>query len=118
MTTESPSLVVQPRRTNRRTIILLLIVAVVLVVLYTQVGFYTVQPIGTIPNGVTLLIWRHSDEPFFNSPDGTCLRLMNGVSLLCRAQAMQLAPADRIILRLGYWDFAYLQSTNGARFDR
>ena len=50
-------------------IILLVVIVAVLAILYTQVGFYTVQPIGALPEGITLLVWRHSGEPFFNSPD-------------------------------------------------
>lgn len=81
-------------------------------------GFYTVQPIGALPGGVTLIVWRASGEPLFNSPDAVCLKLQEGVSLLCRGLAMAQAPVDRIILRLPYMDWAYLMSTGGQVFDR
>lgn len=108
-----------PSSNSRKGLALLLVaVAVILVIIYTQIGFYTIQPIGALPDGITLLVWRHAGEPFFNSPDALCLERMSGVSLLCRATALKAAPVDRIITRLGYWEFAYLQSTGGVTFDR
>lgn len=85
---------------------------------YFFCGFYTVQPIGALPDGATAIVWRESGEPFFNSPDALCLERMGGVSLLCRGMAMGQAPTDRIILRLPYQGWAYRQSTGGQEFDR
>ena len=48
---------------------------VILGILFIKVGFYIVQPIGSIPKGVTLLIWRADGEPMFNSPDAVCLKI-------------------------------------------
>ncbi len=87
-------------------------------ILATQVGFYSIQPIGAIPEGTTWLVWRASGEPFFNSADALCLKRIGSVSLLCRGLALAQAPKDRIILKLSYWEFAYLQSTGGRRFER
>lgn len=95
-----------------------LFVAALLLLLYTQVGLYSIQPIGAIPQGGTVLVWRRGGEPFFNSPDGTCLRVQDGVSLLCRMAAMGKAPVDRVILRLPYQHWAYLASTGGRTFER
>lgn len=81
-------------------------------------GFYSVQPIGALPELVTAIVWRESGEPFFNSADALCLERMGGVSLLCRGIAMGRAPTDRIILRLPYQPWAYSLSTGGATFDR
>ena len=81
-------------------------------------GFYTIQPIGALPEGRTLIVWRGEGEPFFNSPDATCLERVGGVSLLCRALSMAQAPTDRIVMRLPYMEWAYLASTRGAVFDR
>ena len=85
---------------------------------YFLCGFYTVQPIGALPEGGTAIVWRASGEPFFNSPDALCLERMGGVSLLCRGMAMAQAPADRIIIRLPYQEWAYNASTGGQTFDR
>lgn len=89
-----------------------------LALFYAFCGFYTVQPIGALPDGATAIVWRESGEPFFNSADALCLERMGGVSLMCRGMAMAQAPTDRIILRLPYLHFAYTMSTGGKEFDR
>lgn len=86
--------------------------------LLTKIGVYSIQPIGAIPDGATAVVWREDGEPFFNSADALCLERLDGVSLLCRAMAMGQAPTDRIIVRMPYWRWAYLQSTGGLEFDR
>jgi hypothetical protein len=85
---------------------------------YVFCGFYSVQPIGALPEGATAVVWRNSGEPFFNSPDALCLERLGGVSLLCRGLAMAQAPSDRIIVRLPYQEWAYRMSTGGQAFDR
>jgi hypothetical protein len=82
----------------------------------TLCGFYTIQPIGALPEGRTVIVWRGEGEPFFNSPDAECLQRMGGVSLLCRMAALGNAPTDRIVLRLPYSEKAYLLSTGGQEF--
>jgi hypothetical protein len=116
--TTNSSAGIQPQKSHKGQIIAVVVIAAILAILYTQVGFYTVQPIGALPEGITLLVWRRGSEPFFNSPDGMCLQRIGGVSLFCRMSALEAAPTDRIIARLGYWEFAYLQSTGGLIFDR
>jgi len=96
----------------------LAIVTIVAVFVLWQMGVYTVQPLGALPDGKTLIVWRAEGEPFFDSPDGRCLRRTGGVSLLCRLAALRAAPADRIVLRLPYQRWAYLRSTGGQEFDR
>lgn len=103
-------------RSRRHSWITLLLVVALLLMLYTQLGLYSIQPIGALPEGITVLVWRRNNEPFFNSPDGTCLRVQGGVSLLCRMVAMGTAPTERIILRLPYQEWAYLASTDGQMF--
>jgi len=44
--------------------------------------------------------------------------LTGSVSLMSRGMALSQAPKDRIILRLPYWDFAYIRSTGGIRFEK
>jgi hypothetical protein len=84
----------------------------------TQVGFYSVQPIGALPDGTTWLVWRAKSEPFFNSPDRVCLDRLGSVSLFSRAIALGQAPKDRIIIRLSYWEYAYKKSVGGTESDR
>lgn len=89
-----------------------------LALFYTFCGFYTVQPIGALPDGATAIVWRESGEPFFNSADALCLERTGSVSLMCRGMAMGQAPTERIILRLPYIHFTYTMSTGGKEFDR
>lgn len=88
------------------------------ILFYFFCGFYSIQPIGALPEGSTAIVWRESGEPFFNSPDALCLERTGGVSLMCRGMAMGEAPTDRIIARLPYMEWAYLRSTGGQSFDR
>ena len=85
---------------------------------YLFCGFYTIQPIGALPEGATAIVWRASGEPFFNSPDALCMEQLGGVSLFCRGMAMAHAPTDRIVLRLPYQGWAYSASTGGKEFER
>jgi hypothetical protein len=95
-----------------------ILTAALLTLIWSQVGVYTIQPIGFIPDGMTVIFWRHGGEPFFTSADATCLRAQGSVSLLCRVVALGQAPTDQIIMRLPYQQWAYLVSTGGQSFDR
>lgn len=90
----------------------------IIVLFYFFCGFYSIPPIGALPEGRTVVVWREGGEPFFNSPDALCLERMGGVSLMCRGMAMGQGPTDRIILRLPYQEWAYLNSTGGQSFGR
>jgi hypothetical protein len=93
-----------------------LLIALVAFVAMTM-ELYTIQPIGALPEGVTLVAWRLPGEPAFNSPDAMCLKAQGYVSLICRLAAVGKAPLDRIIVRLPYMEWAYLLSTGGQRFE-
>jgi hypothetical protein len=84
-------------------------------------GVFTMQPIGALPEGITVIYHSRSPNmPVFASADGLCLKLQGSVSLLCRLTAMAgVAPiTERILLRLPYSQTAYLLSTDGKTFDR
>jgi len=120
MDTASPPISATAQPTSkrfRRLIVTLLICVFIGLFVYWNFGLYTVQPIGALPQGATVVVWRGSGEPFLNSPDGTCLRVQQKVSLLCRLAAFGAAPTDRIILRLPYQHWAYLGSTGGLTFE-
>ena len=108
---------VRQRRNWAKVIAVGLLLTFMLVVAL-KMGFYTIQPIGALPEGRTLIVWRDSGEPLFNSPDAMCMDRVGEVSLLCRGVALTAAPVDRIVLRLPYMDWAYLLSTGGKRFER
>ncbi len=97
-----------------------LLILLFLVIFYFLCGFVSIQPIGAIPEGVTLFVNRTGTNlKFFDSPDAMCERTMNGVSLLCRLSALgALADIeDKIISRLPYIRLFYLLSTGGSEYD-
>jgi hypothetical protein len=93
--------------------LLLLIFIILLVLIYTRIGLYTIQPMGVVPGGSTLVIWRDPGKPFFDSPDAACLRSEGSVTLLCRGSTISAALNGPSILSLPFWNWAYLQSTGG-----
>ncbi len=98
-----------------------IIAVIVLAWILIRPGVFTIQPIGAIPEGVTIIYHsRNPEMSFFSSPDGLCLKMEGGVSLLCRMAALNAASdlTDRIILRLPYSHWAYLQSTGGLEFEK
>lgn len=104
---------------SRRKIILLVTLAALLAVAYTQVTFFVIQPIGAIPEGRTLLIWRTGKLRFIDSADGLCSREVNGVSLLCRIGVLgAVAKNNTVLMRLPYSETLYLVSTGGKTYDR
>lgn len=112
-----------PKPKRNKSIYLLLILVLVLVGIWVLVrpGVFTVQPIGALPEGVTFIYHsRGPNMPFFSSPDGMCLEIQGGVSLLCRMSALSAASelTDRIIFRLPYSHWAYLRSTGGLEFEK
>lgn len=92
-------------------------IGVVIVFLIFQVSLFVIQPIGAIPKGRTLLIWRLNTMHLVDSPDGWCQRRIGGVSLLCRAAVLsQIAKKDVLIASFPYSDTLYLISTKGRRY--
>lgn len=81
-----------------------------------QLSFVAIQPIGAIPEGVTLVVWRGPSMEFVDSPDAMCVRAQGGVSLLCRGLMMGQVPDP--IVRLPYSSTLYEWSTGGRTFDR
>ena len=79
-----------------------------------------VQPIGAIPEGRTLLLWRRSAKlDFVDSADGFCHREGKGVSLLCRAVVLGAVMENNpILFRMPYSSALYSISTGGAEYDR
>jgi hypothetical protein len=101
-------------------VFLILLILLGLIWVLVRPGVYTIQPIGALPDGVTVIYFgRGSEMPFFSSPDGLCLDVVGEFSLLCRMSAMAGASelSERIIIRLPYSRWAYLQSTGGLEFE-
>ena len=98
-----------------------IIAVIVLAWILIRPGLFTIQPIGAIPEGITIIYHsRNPEMPFFSSPDGLCLQMEGSVSLFCRMAALSASSdlTDRIILRLPYSHWAYLQSTGGLEFEK
>ena len=94
-----------------------LVVAIIL--FYTQVTIFVIQPIGAVPEGRTLVIWRTGKLNFIDSADAFCARESNGVSLLCRLAVLsEIAKDDRILLRLPYSETLYSISTDGETYEK
>ena len=89
---------------------------------YFLTGFYVIQPIGAIPEGITIWYFRVGKNlPFITSPDGFSLKEFGSVSLMNRlasGAAISDSIKNRIILRLPYMKFLYLISTGGKEYDR
>lgn len=100
-------------------VITLIGIAAAVVFAATQLTIFVVQPIGAVPEGRTLLIWRLNTMEFVDSADAWCERQMGGVNLLCRGAVLaKLGKEDVIIVRLPYSEALYLWSTDGHTYSR
>lgn len=104
---------------SKRKIILLVMIVAFMIAVYTQVTLFVIQPIGAVPDGRTLVVWRTGKLKFIDSADGFCARESNGVSLLCRMAVLgTVAQNSTVIVRLPYSETLYLISTNGSKYER
>lgn len=79
---------------------------------------FVVQPIGAVPDGVTLLIPRTAKLNFIDSADAVCERYMGGVNLLCRGTVLGTIASAKIYARLPYSEQLYLISTDGVQYSK
>ena len=93
---------------------------VIVILSYLFLGIFVVQPIGAVPDGRTLIIFRRSAAlNFIDSADAACQRTQGGVSLLCRmAMLGGVMQNNPILVRLPYSETLYNISTGGTRYDR
>jgi len=112
---------VTPKKKSHFLIYLLILLLCALGAMRIFTGFVVIQPIGSLPDGIT--IWYNRTDinlPFITSPDGLSLEKTGSVSLLSRATAMSTildAIDDKIIFKLPYIKKLYLISTNGQEFE-
>jgi len=98
-----------------------MIIIILLIVLLT--GFFVIQPIGSVPQGITIWYLRANANlklPFISSADGILLKGGVGVSLLSRGLMLSKVLEeinDKIILRFGYSHIMYKISTKGVEFE-
>lgn len=101
-----------PRR--RRWLIALVALGALASITYTQLTIFVVSPIGAVPDGRTIVMLRLNKSEFIDSPDAMCVRLMGGVSLMCRGMTIAaVAQNSTILARLPYSETLYRISTNG-----
>lgn len=104
---------------NKGVVISLVVLALLGLGAYTQLTLFVVPPIGALPEGKTVVIWRLSKTNFIDSPDAMCERSQAGVSLLCRGMMLSgVVNKSNIIMRLPYSETLYLASTNGKQYTR
>ena len=104
--------------THKKTVALVILI-VTFIVIYTQVTFFVIPPVGAMPEGRTVVITRLNKTEFIDSPDAICERIQGGVSLLCRGMVMGTVVNNSIILmRLPYSSWLYSISTGGKTYDR
>ena len=109
----------RPISKKRNWLLLLLGIFVLGLVVYTQFTVFVVQPIGAVPDGATVVIWRSSKLNFIDSADAVCARVSGGVSLLCRGVVLaSVAKSNQVLLHLPYSETLYLVSTNGSTYEK
>ena len=100
-------------------VVILIGMAAAIIFAATQLTLFVVQPIGAVPEGRTVVIWRLNTMKFVDSADAWCERQMGGVNLLCRGAVLsKLGNEDVIIARLPYSEILYLWSTGGHTYSR
>ena len=105
------------KKINKKTIYAAIGIIVVVVILATQITIFAIQPLGSFPEGVTIVMLRGQGTKLFDSADAMCMRMQDGVSFLCRAMAISaVAEEGSILLRLPYMRWAYILSTGGVEF--
>lgn len=104
--------------THKKTVALVILI-VTFIVIYTQVTFFIIPPVGAMPEGRTVVITRLNKTEFIDSPDAICERIQGGVSLLCRGMVMgTVVNNSTILMRLPYSSWLYSISTGGKTYDR
>ena len=111
----------QKNKNGKKGIVLLLVVAI-MAFIYFFTGFFVVQPIGAIPDGVTIWYFRNDiNLPFISSPDGIMLEKEGHVNLLGRAiilSSVMDSLEGKRICNLPYQKWMYKISTKGQEFEK
>ena len=111
----------QKNKNGKKGIVLLLVVAI-MAYIYFFTGFFVVQPIGAIPEGVTIWYFRNDiNLPFISSPDGIMLEKEGHVNLLGRAiilSSVMDSLEGKRICNLPYQNWMYKISTKGQEFEK
>lgn len=111
----------EPNTKARKKVLLFIVIILVLCgAVYSLTGFVTIQPLGMLPDGITIWYFRNGTElPFITSPDGLSLQKNGNLTLISRMAAISAltdAVENKIILRLPYSKTLYKISTGGKEF--
>jgi hypothetical protein len=108
------------KKSQKTFIVVSLLVLIFATAFYSLTGFITIQPLGMLPDGITIWYFRNgTDLPFITSPDGLSLQRTGQLTLMNRMAAMSTltdAIENKIILRLPYSKVLYSISTGGKEF--
>lgn len=100
---------------------MILVLAIVAIAFRLLFGIFVIQPIGAVPEGATIIYWRTNlNLPFIASVDGLLSESENGVSLIGRGvllSALAKPILENEIMRFGYSEWLYLESTNGKMYN-
>jgi hypothetical protein len=92
-----------------------------IIVFYISIGFFVIQPIGALPEGITIMYFRFGlNTSFITSPDGILIENDQGVSLFGRMAVMAKFSeviVERRIVNLPYSSTMYQISTGGKEFE-
>lgn len=106
-------------RGMKNTIILIVCAAFLLAFSSQFITIFIIQPIGAVPEGRTVIIWRMKSLNFIDSADAWCEREQGGVNLLCRIGVLgRVAEKGQILVRLPYSEALYKFSTGGNTYTR
>ncbi len=98
------------------------ITAIAIISFYLSIGFFVIQPLGAIPEGITIMYFRFGMKtPFITSPDGILIDNGQGISLFGRIAALGSFAEiikERRILNMPYSRAMYLLSTGGKEFEK
>ena len=96
-------------------------IIILLVLFRIFCGIFVIQPIGAVPNGITIVYWRFGlNIPFISSVDGLLEESGTGVSLLGRGimfAGITKPIMERKIIKLKYSETLYLWSTGGKYYN-
>ena len=102
---------------KHKTVVILVALVVIFIVIYTQITLFVIPPIGALPEGRTVVIFRLNKTEFIDSPDAMCERIQGGVNLLCRGMVMGAVMKKATILaKLPYSSWLYSVSTGGKSY--
>ena len=104
---------------RRRFLLPMSLLLVVIVAASTQLTLFVVQPIGSVPDGRTILIQRLEGGTFIDSAGAMCEGIQGNVNLLCRGMILaRVGENSHVYLRLPYSQTLYMLSTGGKAYDR